>query len=111
VGGLPLEEWPGHRVEPEQYGEQARACPGQPDDDPGALDAALTHLGVFLRPVLELDAVGERARQHLGDEEATERRQLGLLLTGAEIDLQGLPVGVGTEVIRPGQLDGGGTHR
>ncbi len=29
VGGLPLEEWPGHRVEPEEYREQARSCPGQ----------------------------------------------------------------------------------
>ena len=110
VRGLPLEERPGHRVEPEEYGEQAGACPWQPDDDPGPLDAALAHLGMFLRPVLEGDAIRQRTRQHLGDEEASERRQLGFVLAGTEIDLQRLPIGVAPEVVRTGQLDGGGGH-
>ena len=110
MGCLPLEERPGHRVEPEEYGEQAGSCPGQADDDPGTLDAALAHLGVLLRPILEGDAIGQGARQHLGDEEASERRQLGFVLAGTEKDLQGLPVGIAPEVVRTGQLHGGGGH-
>ena len=47
VGGLPLQQWPGHGVEPEQHGQQAGPGTGQADDDPRALDALVAHLGVL----------------------------------------------------------------
>ena len=72
VGRLPLEEGPGHRVEPEQHGEQAGAGARQPDDDPRALDPLLAHLGVRRRPLVQRDAVGQRAGEHLGDQDAPE---------------------------------------
>ncbi len=72
---------------------------GNPTMIQGRSMRPFAHLGVLLRPVLEVDAIGQRARQHLGDEEASERRQLGFVLAGTEIDLQGLEVGIAPEVI------------
>ena len=56
--------------------------PGQSDDDPGARNALVLHLGMVERPAMELNAVRERRRQHLRDQDAAEGGQLGLLLAG-----------------------------
>ena len=101
MGRLPLQQGPRHGVEPEEDRQQAGPRPGQADDDPRSLYPPLPDLGVLFGPALELNAVGQRAGQHFGDEEAPEGRQLGLLLAGAEVHLERFPVGVAAEVVRP----------
>ena len=44
------QQGPGHRVEPEQHGQEARTGARQTDDDPRALDPLVPHLGVLDRP-------------------------------------------------------------
>ena len=83
VGGLPLQEGPGDRIEAEENGEKAGSCAWQADDDPRALYAPLLDFGVFSRPALELNAVGQCTGQHFGDQEPSEGREFRLVLAGA----------------------------
>ncbi len=110
AGGLPLEERPGPPVEPEQYGEQAGSCAGQSDDDPGALNAALTTSGCFF------DESWSSMRLASARASILETRRRPNVVSSASSSQarnrpQGLPVGVGTEVIRPSQFDRGSSHR
>ncbi len=111
MGRLPLEQRPGHGVEPEQLRQHARPRAGQPDNDPRADDALLSHLGVLLCPALQCDAVGQGPCQHLGDEDAPKGGQFGLGLTGAEEHPERLAKTVAAQVIRPSRLGRRRLHR
>jgi hypothetical protein len=106
VGRLPLQKGTGHRVESQEHREHAGAGTGQAHDDPWAPDPLLAHLGVVERPAVQLDAVGQRPGQHLGDQEAAEGSELGLVPAGGEVHLERFTVGVGAQIVGAGQLDG-----
>ncbi len=106
VGRLPLPQRPGHRVQAQQVGEHAGAGPRQADDDPRTVDGLLGGLAGWSRAQrwssmrlarAALSILVMRIRPKVVSSASASHER--------EEHLQGLPVGVGAEVARPGLPD------